>query len=222
MARTVTGTVASAIAASNVPMLVFVELSFPSGALRFTNADVPRTWNGYTWIGGASCTGLQPIEETSTPSSAQLAVVLTGIAASYVSSVMTEHYQGQPARIWLAPLDGNHSVLADPVLVFSGRMDEPSIALGETATITIGLENRWADWDRPRVRRFNGADQEAEWPGDLFFQYVEAMESAELSWGLYKGPTAPKLQIPRGVMLALLNPYLVFARPVQQLFRRIF
>ena len=37
-----------------------------------------------------------------------------------------------------------------------------------------------------------------------------------------QGPPPLALQIPRGVKLALLNPYLVFARPVQQFFRRIF
>lgn len=222
MARTISTAAGNALQAGNVPLVVFVELQLPSGSLYLCNSAFPREWNGHTWLGGGRFTGLQPIEEGVTPSAAGLALVITGIESTYVSSIMTEHYQGQPAYIWIAPLDDDYDVIADPVLVFSGRMDEPTIELGETATITLALENRWADWDRPRIRRFNDADQQAEYPGDKGFEYAEAMETADLSWGLYKGPAAPRINIPKGAKEYLINPFLAQFRPIQKLFKRMF
>lgn len=222
MSRTLTSAAATALQAGNVPLAVFVELQLPSGSLYLCNAGHSREWNGHTWLGGGQFAGLQPIEEGVAPAAASLALVITGIETAYVSSIMTEHYQGLPAYIWIAPLDDDYDVIADPVLAFSGRMDGPAITLGERAEIQITLENRWADWDRPRIRRFNDADQQSEYAGDKGFEYAEAMESADLSWGLYKGPAAPRINIPKGAKEFLINPFLAQIRPVVNFFKRLF
>ena len=49
MTRTVSGTVAGALATSHVPALMFIELDSTPGFVRLTNAAYPSSWNGYTW-----------------------------------------------------------------------------------------------------------------------------------------------------------------------------
>ena len=222
MTRALTSAAQTAITSSHVPLCVFVELEFPSGTLRFTNAGHAITWDSVSWLGAGNLAQVEPITEIASPQAAALNVRFSGLDPAYVSAILDDHYQGNAGRIWVAPLDDAMQPVLDPILMFSGRMDEPTIELGETATITLALENRWADWDRPRIRRFNDADQQAEYPGDKGFEYAEAMETADLSWGLYKGPAAPRINIPKGAKEYLINPFLAQFRPIQKLFKRLF
>ena len=222
MPRSITSNVSTAIQATTVRVLVFIELDLPGGVLRLNNTTATKSWNGYDWLGGGSFTAIQPIEEGVSPQSAALSIVLSGIDPSFVSDILNDHYQGRPAKIWVAALDEAETIISNPILVFQGRMDEPSITMGQTADITISLENRWADWDRPRLRRYNDADQQIEYPGDLGFQFVEQMETMELSWGTYKGPTAPKIEIPRWAKDFLVHPFIAPARQVGRAIKRVF
>jgi hypothetical protein len=222
MPRDITTAAATALAQEHVVYAVLLLIDLPTGVLRLCSAATSVQWDGHTWIGGAAFTGLNPIEERSTPSAAGVVVRLSGIDVDYVQDIMQEHYQGRPASIWLATLDAAHQIIADPILVFSGRCDKPSIEMGETATITLGLENRWADWDRPRIRRYNHADQTDVYATDKGLEFVEQMESVEINWGTFKGPPAPKIQIPGWVKQYAVNPYLPVVNFVSKTLRKLF
>ena len=76
-----------------------------------------------------------------------------------------------------------YTILADPKLVFLGRMDYMDLDIGQTATITLFAESRLADLERPRVRRYNSADQRAVYPDDAGLDFAEAMVERNLIWG---------------------------------------
>jgi len=191
VARSLVSATETALVGSHVPLCVFVELVFPSGTLRFTNAGHAIQWDGETWLGAGNLARVEPITEVASPQAAALNVQFSGIDAAYVTAILDDHYQGNPARIWIATLDDEMQIEGDPVLVFSGRMDEPLVTVGRTADIQLALENRFADWDRPRLRMYTDADQQSRHPGDKFFEYVAAMESTSIVWGTYRGPVAP-------------------------------
>ena len=67
--------------------------------------------------------------------------------------------------------------------VLAGRMDTMSWSEGETATVSLTVESRLADLERPRARRYTDSDQQAEYPGDLAFQYVQSLVEKEITWG---------------------------------------
>lgn len=213
MPRDITSAANTALGQSHVTIAIFIELNLGDyGVLRLSNSLSDRVWDGETWIGGGRFTAIQPIEETSAPSSAALTLVISGIETSYVQAIMEEHYQGSPARVWVAPMDADEQVIADPILVFQGFMDEPSINLGATADINITLENRWADWDRPRLRRYNQADQASVYPGDRGLEYAEQIEIIELAWGSFKGPPKMKIPLPKWLRNSIVTPVAKFFR----------
>jgi hypothetical protein len=191
MPRTLTAAATTAVTSSHVPLCVFVEMVFPSGTLRFTNAGHSIAWDGETWLGAGNLARVEPITEVASAQAAALNVQFSGIDPAYVSAILDDHYQGNPARIWIATLSAEMEVLDDPVLVFQGRMDEPYVTIGETAEVQLALENRFADWDRPRLRMYTDADQKSRHPGDRFFEYIASMESTSINWGTYRGPVAP-------------------------------
>ena len=77
----------------------------------------------------------------------------------------------------------DYQIIADPVVVFKGRMDTMDIEVGKTSSVTVSVESRLVDWERPRIRRYNDADQRSEFPTDRGCRYVAQMVSKDLPWG---------------------------------------
>lgn len=135
------------------------------------------------WLGLAHCGSVSAISETSGLEMTGVSMSLSGIPSAMITTALAEYYQGRDCNIWLAPLDANCAVLADPVLVFPGRIDTMSIELGDTASITLTAENKMADWNKSRVRRYTHEDQIAEYPSDLGLEFVPQMVEKVLVWG---------------------------------------
>lgn len=74
-------------------------------------------------------------------------------------------------------------VLADPRPIFEGRMDNMEIVVGKTAEIVLHVESRLADLERPRIRRYNDADQRVLYPDDRGLEFVEQMVEKSIPWG---------------------------------------
>lgn len=184
MSRNITAAAEAQANAEVCTFAVFVELDFQTGFVRLCNANVTIPWNGYDWVGMGSLGNIQDVTEGSDMEARGVAMALSGIPTSLVSTALGEYYQGRDCKIWIAPLDpATQMPVADPVLIFFGRMDNMQIEIGETATINVSAESRFADWDRPRVRRFNDADQKTEYLTDRGFEFVEQMVEKEILWG---------------------------------------
>lgn len=183
MSRTLTTAVNAALASDNVPGLLLVELDFASGALRVNNSAVTLPWNGHDWLGAGNLGTVETVTEHSDLQMTGIAMQLTGIPPTMISRVLGEQYQGRSCTVWFAPMNADYIVLADPVIIFIGRLDACDIALGETATVTLSAESRLTDWERPRVRRYTHEDQLAEYAGDKGLEFVPQMVEKTLVWG---------------------------------------
>jgi hypothetical protein len=183
MGRSITTAVNNALAADNVPLLIFTELDFESGMVRLCNAEYTFSWNGYDWLGLGRMGSIDVIQEGADLQPYGISLSITGIDSANVSTALNEQYQNRACRIWLAPLTDNYEVIADPVLIFRGRMDNMNLQIGATASITLTAENRLADWNRPRVRRFNNDDQISIYPNDKGFEFIHLIVDKVLNWG---------------------------------------
>jgi hypothetical protein len=181
--RPITGTSSTALAQSQVRAVVFVEMDFPDGFLRMNNSAQDMAWGGYTWLGIGRVGSIDPIGEGMTLEARGLRFSISGVQPDHIALALGQQYQGRSCKVWFAPLDESYTVLPDPVLIFNGRMDVMDIDMGTTATITVSAESRLADWDRPRVRRYNAADQAITDSADKGFEFVPQMVEKNLRWG---------------------------------------
>jgi len=181
--RTMQETAAAALQNTNVPYMVLVELDFVEGVVRMCNAGYAFQWNGHTWTGAGNLGSISAIEEGQDLQMYGCTLTLSGLASDIIAKCFGVGYSGRAATIWLAPLDSNYNILADPVIVFKGRMDTMPIQLGENSAVQVTIESKLVDWERPRVRRYNNEDQQAEFPGDLGFEFVPQMVEKNLLWG---------------------------------------
>lgn len=182
--RSLTATVKGVLTSENAPLLVLIQLDFVSGTIRVCNAGYTFAYGGHDWLGLGQVGRISVISEGQELQMYGCTLELSGIPSAYIAEALNpDDYQGQQATIWLAPLDDDYQVLADPIITFQGRMDVMSISLGETATIQLSVESKLIDWERPRVRRYNHEDQISEWPLDMGLQYIPQMVEKELVWG---------------------------------------
>jgi hypothetical protein len=183
MTRTITPSVAAAIAADRVARTVAVELDFPSGVSRWNASLADIVIDGNVFLGVGNLGTISVTEESAELRAYGLTLVLSGIPRDTVALGLLRGFQNRRGTVWEVPLDPNtFEPLASPVIIFRGRMDTLDVQLGDTGTVTVALENRLADWDRPRIRRYTDEDQQAAHPGDTGLRFVPATTDKEITW----------------------------------------
>jgi hypothetical protein len=198
------------LSAAAIKPVLFLQMQFTSGNAFMRSGIGNLQWNGQTWIGMGSLGTISAIEESSEIKATNVTFTLSGIAHDMLQKALGEVRQGYPVKLWFGTLGDNNNVIADPLQIFAGRMDVPSIDEGtQTSTISIAVENRLIDLNRSRERRFTDQDQQIDHPGDLGFQYVQFIQNWAGTWGktgpggipmqhVAGGPKAPNAQ-PGGI-----------------------
>jgi hypothetical protein len=169
--------------AGHVRPVIFVEMDLSSGMARFSTADRMLSFSGMTFLAVGDLGKIAPFGEPTDLSVEGVSIELSGIPTDYIDVALAENVQGRTCRLWLGFFDDTYALIADPVVIFRGRMDTMDIKLGETATVAVRVENRMADWDRPRVRRYTHADQTARFPADKGLEFVSQTTEREIRWG---------------------------------------
>ena len=110
-----------------------------------------------------------------------------GSPTSWVSAATREAWTvnqsgADPAKVVAG---GVHSVVASPVLIFDGRMDQPQIVEDPESgkcVVTVEAASHWVDWERRPGRHTNHEEHQIEYPGDDFFEYVSEL-NRPIVWG---------------------------------------
>lgn len=161
----------------------FVQLDFDSGTQRYTTLPYTTTWNGYTWTGTGSLASISEIRESEALVAAGVKIVLSGVPSALIALALSENIQSRDCTIWFAALGADNQVQDTPPIEFKGSVDNPEVVIDQGAcSITINVESKLADFARPKVRRYNDADQQHEYPGDKFFEFVPQMAEKEIIW----------------------------------------
>lgn len=198
MSRTITVAADTELASQHVPAMMLVELDFPSGFLRLNNSGQTFEWDSKTWYAGGSLLGISEIAESASLEAHGVTLELNAVSlapitgspneVNIVQLARAQNYQGRTAKIWLAPLDETtYQPITDPVLAFEGRMNKMDYQVGDDATFALAVESRHADWNRPRTRRYNDADQKSRFPSDRGLEFIEQMVEKQLFWGVGGG-----------------------------------
>ncbi|GAA0493772.1 hypothetical protein [Pigmentiphaga daeguensis] len=182
MSRQTTAAVDAAINAGHVQLFYLLEMEFRSGTIYLTNLGFNVTWNGQEYTGAGAVGAVEEIRESAAAEATGLKFTLSGVPSEMVAIALGEHVQGRWARLYTA-FWANGAIVADPVLEWAGLVDTLAISDGaESATIQVSVESRVVSFKRPNVRRYNNADQQSQYPGDRFFEYVEEMAEKPLVW----------------------------------------
>ncbi len=176
----------------------FVELSFSSGFLRVNSTDRTVRFDPGTgevdFLGVGILGTINLIGEGHGLQAQGVECTLSGINAANVALAF-QNSQRRAGRIWTGFFDSNFVLVADPILVFSGLIDSTHIELGETATVTVQLESRLITWARAKIKRYTNDNQQQEFTGDKFFEFIGQTVDKEIFWGIAGGDKPPRVII---------------------------
>jgi hypothetical protein len=145
------------------------------------------TWDGKTWLGTGDIISVSAPVESSDGRANGLTLRLNsgrGVDPSkFIASVLATHVQGRPVRIWWGFMTAGGAIVADPMLIYSGFMDQPRIVdAGGVCTIDLACEQELIDQNRAvRFRLTPGRLQETS-PGDKGFDHAPGIEDVNVPW----------------------------------------
>jgi hypothetical protein len=161
--------------------VVLVELDFASGTFRAWTGLGQLNWAGKVFEGVGSIGAVGEVEETVELRAVRLTLALSPVPQEVVDIALAERsFRLRPARLWGVLLDAEGAFVADPFPLWAGLMDTMEVTDGAEPRVALTCESRLVDLERAEVRRYTDADQQAEYPGDRFFEYVPALQEAEI------------------------------------------
>lgn len=177
----------TASTAAVVGVLSLIELDFTSGTLYLTGWPTNVTVGAQTYTGMGNVGGVSEIKESEDGQTQTLSLTLSQVNSSYLSLALgnASAYQGRAARVYVALTDTNFVLSGSPVLRFSGFMDKVSIKRTGKNEGEITLECVTGGYDvrkNPTGLRMNDVQHQSRHPGELGFQYVQALISNPQLW----------------------------------------
>ena len=138
-------------------------------------------WAGKVFEGLGAIGAVSEIEETVELRAVRLTLSLSPVPQDVVDIALAERsFRLRPARLWGVLLDAEGAFVADPFPLWAGLMDVMEVTDGAEGRISLTSESRLVDLERAEVRRYTDADQQAEYQGDRLFEYVPALQEAEI------------------------------------------
>ena len=131
MSRTLTSGMVDVTVAPVVRPAYFVRMVFDSGespnVLNLWSGVGDLAYGGNTYTGVGDLLSISAVTETSDISATGINVAITGIKSSFIVIAKDHEYQGRPLTVSLGAFNSSGSLIADPVIVFSGFMDDQGL-----------------------------------------------------------------------------------------------
>jgi hypothetical protein len=184
MSRAFEAASAAAFAAQHVAVITFAYLDFASGIVRVHNGIGTYTWGGFDWLGVGDFGAVSALEEGSDVSPYGVALTLSALDATMVGVAMTEDYYMRDAIIYIGALSTDDVLLNTPLQMWSGHMDVMTVTAGATGgdAITVQCESELAAFNRSSNLKYTTQALQAEYSGDLFFDFLSKISGAKIRW----------------------------------------
>ncbi len=175
---------AQANAAANEPAHLF-EIYLDAGTVYATDSYRTIVWGANTYAADGQALGFQGLRESSDVQINTATVTLSGVDQTWLANVFTHQYLNRRLVIYKFFLDAAGALVADPVTIFDGLMDAPSIEedpASNTCTVALTAASIESDIMRVPGRHTNDAEQQIYFPGDTGFRWM-ANTNKQLTWG---------------------------------------
>jgi|SRR3990167_2134233 len=191
MGRTITAGMQTAIAGESSAIAHFIELQFSGGTIRLVTAPHDISWNSLTWVGIGGALSFDSVSESGDINAAGLIMSLSGVDQTILAALLGQFYIGRTVQVWLCHFDTAGAIVADPLLLFNGKMNggfeiEESRNQDKPGTVSISarMSDRLADLDFRKGVQMNPDSYKKVFSDDLFFDFISDLVGKKLNWGL--------------------------------------
>jgi len=177
--------------ASQAPLLrpIFLfEGDFIDGFVRLWDGIGPLVWGDKTFDGvGLLAPTISSSEETDEIKANGLTVSMSGVPSSQIAFALQELQRSRfrPATVYIGAVDDTGQLVDDPFAWVSGRISGAALPDGVdgSATIQISVDHELVDLERALTLRYDDAQQQRAYPGDVGLQYLIGLQNKVLHWG---------------------------------------
>jgi len=173
-------------ASSNMPV-TFVKLEFGSanGTQYVHDSLNAITWDSQSWSGLGDLGRISRLEEGEEVSPYEAVLELSGVDDSImVDEAVSQQYMDDPITIYLGWLNPTtHALVADPDLMWSGKMGQMAMVVGEVNVIQLTCESDLIVMEKTNGALFSDSNLQSNYSGDTFFKFATQMKNLELTWG---------------------------------------
>lgn len=179
--RTISTAGAAALAGAVVCVAILVEMDLTE-PLRLNTSSLDLVIGGVTYSGTGGLGQIDAIKESS-GDLPRVSFTMAGVQPTSIALALGEPVQGKAVRIKCALFDSTTGALIDVRLRYSGYLDVMAVTdAPDSAAITVSSESAMLDLLRPAGIYFNDSDQQALFPGDLAFQFVNDQVEQKTVW----------------------------------------
>jgi hypothetical protein len=141
------------------------------------------TWDGHSWVGIGTYGTISQIDESKDGKANGISLTISALPSDMVAKALLDDASGAVGRVYMAAISEDGTLGADPYLIFEGFIDVvPMEDGGETSSISVQLEKELID-RRFNDRRYTHEDQQIDYAGDMFFEFVAGLVDKEITWG---------------------------------------
>jgi hypothetical protein len=182
MARSLSAGVITELDTSSLNPVELVYLGVDTG-FYFTDHYKDISFDGNTYSASSVYLGSSEASESSDVAVNNLVVKFSGADQVIISLFLQNEYMDKRAWVYRGFLDDSQALIADPFLLFDGRIENLNIEENETtSSVAISIASHWADFDKTKGRRTNTNSQRLHFSTDKGFDYA-SQTAKEIKWG---------------------------------------
>jgi hypothetical protein len=183
MARPMSYAMAAALKA-RAPLALFAEIEHPDGTARLWSGIGTISYNGYDWIGSGKLGSVTPIKQSTDIAIQEIEFRLAGADPEIVAQ-LSDDVRNRAGRLFLAALDDNMNVIADPMQIVDSQLDFQSQRIddGGTAIVSITARSGFYTLERALDDVWSSEDQKSRFPDDSGLDLISKLQNQDIIWG---------------------------------------
>ena len=112
-----------------------------------------------------------------------LNIDLSGADQTFISTCLNENIVNDSVEIFRGLLNSTNSLIADPLLLYSGNIETFQISESQTdSNVTLTIVSHWADFDKKSGRQTNNNSQQRFFSTDVGMDYA-SQTVLDIKWG---------------------------------------
>ncbi len=112
-----------------------------------------------------------------------LNIDLSGADQTFISTCLNENIVNDSVEIFRGLLNSSNSLIADPLLLYSGNIETFQISESQTdSNVTLTIVSHWADFDKKSGRQTNNNSQQRFFSTDVGMDFA-SQTVLDIKWG---------------------------------------
>jgi len=182
MTRGLSASLITELATNKLNPVELIYLGISTGSY-YTDHYKNIVYDGDTYLASSLFLGSSEVQENADVAVNTLTVKFSGADQTIISLLLNNNYMNKVAKVYRGFLDDSQALIADPFLLFDGRIS--NFTLEENATtssVNIVISSHWADFEKISGRRTAENSQKLYFPNDKGMEFA-SKTAQKIKWG---------------------------------------